>query len=97
MNIKLPPLTKFHIYLCSLNFYNDFIEKPLNVEEDNPQMIQTQEVATIKHIPLQFDSYDEYIKVWEKLFFIEARAQILKARYNEVDMIISSFVYINLE
>lgn len=85
ISLKLPPLQKFHEYLCSQDFYRDFREDLNEAEADDDDNLKLKN--DLKEIPLEFDNGEEYTKAWEQLFFIECKAQILKAKASEVSVL----------
>lgn len=87
-------LDSFQKYLCSLNYFTDFKEDSdlmnKNLESDENALkkdILLQENLKDKElfpVPITFMDIEEYIKIWQNLFFLEAKAQIMKAKFLEV-------------
>ena len=85
----------FQKYLCSLNYFKDFKEEGdlvnKNLETDENELKKsistTENIAKEKElspVPISFMDIEEYIKIWQNLFFLEAKAQIMKAKFLEV-------------
>lgn len=87
-------LDLFQKYLCSLNYFTDFKEDSdlfnKNIETDENQLLKSQPAEkkdlNLAPVPVSFMDIDEYTKIWQNLFFLEAKAQILKAKFLEVIM-----------
>ncbi len=84
MTLRLAPLHKFHQYLCSLNYYEDFKEELFSAELDNGETAKKIN-PDLQDIPLTFENADEYIRIWKSLFFVEAKAQVKKAEKLEAE------------
>lgn len=74
---------KLYSYLTKLDFYKDFGTKSedaqRNQEKDNLEAEpQLERQESIDNVPLSFPSPSTYVDTWKKLFFIEARAQVVK-------------------
>ena len=91
-------LDKLQAYLCNLNFYKDFnhneyektnqsieIEQKDLIIETEPE--KNNQDKDLVNIPLNFENYEEYIKIWQNLFYLEVKAQIMKSRYLEVNFL----------
>lgn len=89
-------LDNFQQYLCVLNYYNDFEEEKfiINVRQETDENADKIEEKDIKinrdedlcKVPNAFTDMKEYIKIWQSLFFLEAKAQIVKAKFLEVTL-----------
>ena len=82
---QLPSLTSFHKYLCSLDYYTDFKDKLSTVNnslETKGEETAQQEGVGDK-IKMKFDTPWDYIKEWEEVFLIEAKAQIIRGGATE--------------
>jgi len=81
----LPSLNSFHRYLCSLDYYTDFKDKLNTV--NNSVETKDEEGAPVaavgEKIKLKFESPWDYIKEWEEMFLIEAKAQIIRGGITE--------------
>lgn len=89
-------LDLFQKYLCSLNYFKDFKEEGdlvnKNLETDENELKKSisstaENIAKEKElspIPISFMDIEEYLKIWQNLFFLEAKAQIMKAKFLEV-------------
>ena len=84
MTFRLPSLNRFHEYLCSADYYNDFNEDIVNPEID-PEKGPVTTTDQLQTVPANFDDTNEYLKIWEPLFFLEANAQIKKGEKAEVE------------
>lgn len=84
MSLRLTPLNKFHEYLCGLNYYTDFNEDIYNAEV-NEEEEDAKIPEELPEVPLTFENVDDYIRVWQSLFFVEAKAQIKKEELVEVE------------
>ena len=88
INIKLENIENFHYELCCLDFYRDFSEdvnlhnvflendKILGEDENlkhskSPILVQGK---TFPPVPTDFDSIEDYIKIWSPLFLMESKA-----------------------
>jgi hypothetical protein len=86
MTLNLEQLYKFHDYLCSLDYYQDFKEELYAPEiEDKRQEVEVK--PKLREIPLTFDTVEAYKAAWQDLFFLEAKAQIKKAEKEEASLI----------
>jgi hypothetical protein len=75
--LNLPSVDPFYDYLCSLDYYDDLDEELYNPElEDLKQ--KTKEMPELKEVPTIFDDVDHYVQIWQDLFFMEAKANIVK-------------------
>lgn len=83
MSLRLAPLNKFHAYLCSLNYYDDFNEEQYNKELDE-NIEESTKPSDLQEIPLTFDNPEEYMRIWRNLFYVEAKAQIERSEQVEV-------------
>lgn len=88
-------LEAFQKYLCRLNYFTDFKEdndlmnkNPETDENDlkkhSSQQISENSNKELVSIPNNFMDLEEYIRIWQALFFLEAKAQIMKAKFLEV-------------
>lgn len=99
-------LDNFQEYLCLLNYYKDFEEEndiinvAMETDENAKKIEETKEIKEIDRdlyaIPMSFYDAKEYIKIWQSLFFLEAKAQILKAKILEVKKNEKIKMFINL-
>ena len=87
-------LDSFQKYLCSLNYFTDFKEdsdlmnKNIETDENELKRSASQQESIkdkeLSSVPITFMDIEEYIKIWQNLFFLEAKAQITKAKFLEV-------------
>lgn len=80
-------LIKLNEYILNLDYFNDIIveEKEVkNVELDATYEPIMDEKNKYAEVPLEFVDIHDYNKVWEPLFFIESKANILKCIQAEV-------------
>lgn len=86
-------LEPFQKYLCKLNYFTDFKEdsdlinkNPETDENELKRHSSQNEIASKELVPIpnSFMDMEEYIKIWQTLFFLEAKAQIMKAKFLEV-------------
>jgi hypothetical protein len=49
-----------------------------------PEQEKPAKVKGYHSVPLNFEDNDEYVDIWEPLFFLEAKAQIKKGELTEV-------------
>ena len=88
-------LDSFQKYLCSLNYFTDFkedndlVNKNMETDENEikrhaSQLENQKEKEELSPVPIAFMDIEEYIKIWQNLFFLEAKAQIMKAKFLEV-------------
>lgn len=89
----LPSLTPFHKHLCSLNFYKDFkdqtsiLSQNIETKDDQPQTSVVGETLSES-----FDTPYDYIREWEEVFLIEARAQIIRGSFSEKQQVDKVFL-----
>jgi hypothetical protein len=87
-------LDNFQQYLCVLNYYKDFEEEKyiINVRQETDENAEKIDEKNLKinndedlcKVPNSFTDIKEYIKIWQSLFYLEAKAQIVKAKFLEV-------------
>lgn len=78
----LPSLTPFHRYLCSLDYYTDFKDKIDTVNGGLETRDEVKEGVGEK-IKMKFDNVYDYISEWEEMFYLEAKAQIIRGSITE--------------
>lgn len=79
-------LAEFHEYLTRLNYFRDLSEKgyhPTNIEDDDNLFKLDNEEMKFEHVPLRFSSSKNYVALWRKLFFEEAKGQLIRSRLEE--------------
>lgn len=79
---QLPSLTAFHRYICSLDYFADFKDK-LDTVNNSLELKEEDRVQVGEKIKLKFDTAYEYIAEWEEMFFLEAKAQIIRGGITE--------------
>jgi hypothetical protein len=65
-----------------MNYFKDLTEKnytPTNIEDDDNKN-KIEEEINFEHVPLRFASDKNYVALWKKLFYEEAKAQIIKSK-----------------
>jgi hypothetical protein len=58
-------------------------ENDLKRTSSNPENPLSKD-KELSPVPISFMDIEEYIKIWQNLFFLEAKAQIMKAKFLEV-------------
>ena len=85
-------LHNLYEYILNLDFFNDILNdvQVNNLEVDKEENIEINDHINnnkIIEVPLDFINSQYYIKVWEPLFFLECKANILKSIQTEVEFL----------
>lgn len=83
---------RLHEYLCGLDYFKDLLDSEatetvnMNIEANriNNTIAKGREDLDLCPIPIVFSDTKEYIRIWENLFYQEAKAQIIRSRKEEV-------------